>query len=43
MFHWREIKIAVNVIIFKSVLGTGRCDPNTKLQQGAASPDKGLW
>lgn len=26
MFHWREIKIAVNVIILKLVLGTGRCD-----------------
>lgn len=45
---WREIKIAVDVIIFKLVLGTGRRDPHTKWQRAWYSPpDKeargGVW
>jgi hypothetical protein len=30
LLHWRERNIAVNVIIFKLLLGARRRDPNTK-------------
>lgn len=35
-FHWREVEIAVTVIIFRLVLEAKRRDPNAKAGGGSA-------